>query len=232
MELKSQQLICFSYACSSQSDILLKRIKYSNKILLPPNILYELNKNSNEFNSPLFFKITNKENKLEEVCGVQEFTSPPGVVHVPYHIMEELGIKEGDNVDIELFIPSDGTYIKLRPHATEFINLSDPKAVLEKVLSKDYPVVKKGSTICINHEESNRIFYIDILETKPESIIKIINVDINVDFDEPLDYVPSEKPKPKLNTFLKKNDDDLKKEDAEKHDLKRFPGTGNRLGTK
>lgn len=229
MELNTKELICFSYACSSQSETLTERVKYSNKILLPPNILYELNKNSEEFKSPLFFKIINKENKLNEVCGVQEFTSPPGVIYVPYHIMEQLGISEGDNVNIELFMPSDGTYVKIRPHSTDFINLSDPKSVLEKVLSNDYPVIKEGSTICINYKELNKRYHIDIMETKPESIIKIINVDINVDFDEPLDYVPPEKPV-KLNNFLKKTNE--KKKSATDYDSNRFPGKGNRLGTK
>ena len=51
--------------------------------------------------------------------------------------MEQLGINAGNNVTIELFMPSDGTYVKIRPHSTDFINLSDPKSVLEKVLSEN-----------------------------------------------------------------------------------------------
>ena len=74
--------------------------------------------------------------------GIQEFSAPPGVVYIPYHVMEGLGIDQGDTVTIELTSPPDGSYIKLQPHKTEFINLYDPKAILEKVLSKDYPVVQ------------------------------------------------------------------------------------------
>ena len=33
----------------------------------------------------------------------------------------------------------------------------------------------------------NRVFYIDVVETKPAPVIKIINVNINVDFDKPLE---------------------------------------------
>ena len=30
---------------------------------------------------------------------------------------------------------------------------------------------------------------IDVVETKPADVIQILNVDLNVDFDKPLDYV-------------------------------------------
>ena len=60
MELNTQELICFSYTCSSQSEELIKRVKYSNKILLPPTILYKLNSNNDTFDHTLFFKIINK----------------------------------------------------------------------------------------------------------------------------------------------------------------------------
>ena len=76
----TSNLLCFSYACSSQSEELTSRVKYSNKILLPPSILYNINSNSNNndtFNDVLFFGIKNLENEMIQVCGVQEFSSPP-----------------------------------------------------------------------------------------------------------------------------------------------------------
>ncbi len=204
------QLTCFSYACSSQPEELTQRVKYSNKILLPPSILYQLNQTDN-MDQTLFFKVINKENNFGQVCGVQEFSSPPGVVHVPYHIMEGLGLKEGSVVNIELCTPPDGSYIKLQPHLTEFINLPDPKALLEKALSVNYPVVTEGHTITIHNEENNKVYHIDIVKTEPSPIIKIIDVNINVDFDPPLDYVPPPPP-------------------IEKYDTEKFPGNGYKLG--
>lgn len=200
------KLMCFSYACSSQPDELTQRIKYSNKILLPPNVLHQLQDNT----TTMFFKITNIENSFGQVCGVQEFTAPPGVVHAPYHIMEGLGLKEGSRVNIELSTPPDGSYIKLRPHKTEFIELSDPKALLEKALSVNYPAVTEGHTITVQDPETNKVYHIDIVKTEPSPIIKIIDVNINVDFEPPLDYVP---PPPVI-----------------KYDTERFPGKGHKLG--
>ena len=199
--------MCFSYACSSQSEELIQRVKYSNKILLPPSVLHQLQDNTNT----MFFKITNIENSFGQVCGVQEFTAPPGVVLVPYHILDGLGLSEGSTVNIDLSTPPDGSYIKLQPHKTEFIELPDPKALLEKALSVNYPVVTEGHTITIQNPENDKVYHIDIVKTEPSPIIKIIDVNINVDFEAPLDYVP---PPP-----------------IEKYDKERFPGKGHRLGS-
>ena len=219
-------LFCFSYACSAQSTELTQRVKHSNKILLPPSVLNTINE-QNLFSPPLFFQIKNQENQLSQVCGVQEFSAPPGMCHVPYHVMESLGIKEGSAIDLELATPVDGTYVKFRLHSSDFANISDPKALLEKVLSRDYPVITEGHTIAINYAEMNRVYYIDVVETKPAPVIKIINVNINVDFDTPLDYVePEEKlPEPVINNYVDvSNNEPI-------YDMARFPGRGHRLGT-
>lgn len=200
-------LMCFSYACSAQPDELIQRVKYSNKILLPQSVLHQLQDNT----TTMFFKITNINNTFGQVCGVQEFTAPPGVVLVPYHVMEGLGLKEGNNVQVELSTPPDGCYIKLQPHKTEFIELPDPKALLEKALSVNYPVVTEGHTITIQNPDTNKVYHVDIVKTEPASIIKIIDVNVNVDFDPPLDYVP-----PPI---------------VEKYDEERFPGKGHKLGS-
>ena len=209
-----QDLPCFSFMCSAQD---LTKLNHSNKILLPPSILHTLNENE-DLENVLFFKISNKELNFGIVCGVQEFSSPPGICHVPYHIMEHIGIKEGQEVEIEKVNLDQGTYIKLRPHKTAFINLSNPKEILEQIMSIDYPVVSQGQTIEIYYEEIK--YLIDIVETKPDGSISIINTDINIDFEEPLDYVepirePIQEP---IQTIAQ-------------HFVP-FAGQGNRLGSK
>ena len=133
----STELLAFSYACSSLSDNIKQLLKYSCKTVLPPTILHQLQKDNN-LTFPLFFNIKNKDSGFSRVCAVHEFTAPPGVVHAPYYILNELGIKEGDNIFVELVSLQRGTALTLRPHLTEFINLSNPKAILEKVMSRDY----------------------------------------------------------------------------------------------
>jgi len=211
------ELLCFSYACSSQNPEMIDSLKHSNKILLPESLLFELTKeNHDSLDNKMYFKVSHTETEYGEVCGVHEFSAPAGVVHLPYHIMNSCSIGEGVNVKIELVSPPKGDFVKLRLHnSKEFSKLSDPKAVLEKILSRDYPVVTQGQTIALNY--TDKVFMIDIVETQPTEIIEILNADINVDFDIALDYEEEHEQEDKMENY--------------KHDLRRFPGKGNRLGS-
>ena len=159
--------------------------------------MYALNEQKQLENGDImFFKVTNKELNFGQVCGVHEFSAPPAICHIPYHIMDNLAITEGSTVQIEKVCPVKGSFMKLRPHETAFINLFNPKAILEKIMSKDYPVVTEGQTIEIFYEELKKTFRIDIVKAEPAEIISIVNTDINVDFDTPRDYVEPKKTPP------------------------------------
>jgi len=227
-------LSCFSFTCSTQPEELTKRLRYSNKILLPPSVLYELNQQQDLSDNIMFFKVSNKEMQFGIVCGVHEFSAPPGICHVPFHIMDNIGIGESQQVEIEKVCPVQGTYMKLRPHKTAFINLHDPKSVLERIMSRDHPVVSQGQTIELYYEEMDCKYLIDIVETKPADIISIVNTDINIDFDQPLDYVeppyspPSETRQNKIisrETQLKSMQSSITKQFVP------FSGQGNKLGS-
>jgi len=215
---------CFSYACSSCDEELVNRLKHTNKLLLPQSVLYSLQNSIDNFESPLFFKLKNISNEFYQVCGVHEFSAPPGVIHAPYYVMNTLGIREGETINIELVNPPEGSFIKIRPHKTEFIELPNPKELLEKILSRDYQVLIEGHTIQLYDTNSDKVYEIDIVETKPASIIKIIDINLEVDFEQPLDYVePVKKVKDisqNVNDYSKMN-----------YDMNRFPGKGYILGS-
>lgn len=170
---------------------MIEKLRCSNKILLPESMLFEITKdNHDSLAQKLYFKVSNKETQYGEVCGVHEFSAPPGVVNLPYHIMESCSLEEGSTVQVDLLSPPKGNFMKIRLHnSKEFSKLSNPKVVLEKIMSRDYPVVTQGQTIALNYTDLNKVFMIDIVETRPSEIIEIINTDINVDFDKALDYV-------------------------------------------
>lgn len=220
----STDISCFSYACSSCGDELTNKLKHTNKLLLPQSVLYSLQEDEEEFESPLFFKLKNKSNEFYQVCGVHEFSAPPGVIHAPYYVMNTLGIREGETINIELVNPSEGSFIKIRPHKTEFIELTNPKAVMEQILSRDYQVLTEGHTIQLNHTDLGKVYEIDIVETRPSGIIKIVDVNLEVDFEQPLDYVEPVKEvkdiSQNVNDYSQLN-----------YDMNRFPGKGYTLGT-
>lgn len=178
------ELMCFSYACWASDVDKVKHLIHSNKILLPESILYSL-KSSEDLNFPLFFKIINKNTEFGCICGLEEFSSPPGVCHIPYHVMNNISVNEGENVQVVLMNIPEGTYAKFRFHESEFPNFEDSKKKFESIISKDYPVINQGQTLQIFY--NNKVHLVDVLETKPNEFINIINVNLNVDFDTPLD---------------------------------------------
>ena len=131
--------------------------------------------------------------------------------------------------------PHNGNFVKLRLHnSKEFTKLNDPKAVLETIMSRDYPVVTQGQTIALNYKDLDMVFMIDVVETQPAEIIEILNADINVDFDKALDYVEEEKPEVEEAWGEAKVRDVSTNLQNYKvnttYDLEKFPGKGRRLG--
>ena len=104
-------------------------------------------------------------------------------------------------------------------------------------MSLYYPVISKGDTISINYNSNT--YFIDITECKPSDTIQIINTDLNVDFDKPLDYKELEKIKEpeNLNNVVHANNtlNSIRNEQKEKFkkntEFVPFSGKGNRLGS-
>ena len=137
--------------------------------------------------------------------------------------MNTLGIREGETINIELVNPPEGSFIKIRPHKTEFIELPNPKELLEKILSRDYQVLKEGHTIQLYDTNSDKVYEIDIVETKPASIIKIIDINLEVDFEQPLDYVEPVKEVKDISENVSNY--------STNYNMTRFPGKGYMLGS-
>ena len=66
-------------------------------------------------------------------CGVLEFIAQEGMVYLPYWMMENMGLNEGDIMHLRSATLPKGKYVKLQPQTTDFIKISNPKAVLEQV---------------------------------------------------------------------------------------------------
>ena len=116
-----------------------------------------------------------------------EFVADEGVAYLPYWMMENLCLQEGEIAKIRSVSLPKGSFVKLQPHSKEFLDISNPRAVLETSL-RNFSCMTKGDTILVNY--NNKKFYIDVKETKPGDAISIIESDCEVDFMAPLDYVP------------------------------------------
>ncbi|XP_048235831.1 ubiquitin recognition factor in ER-associated degradation protein 1 isoform X2 [Ricinus communis] len=115
------------------------------------------------------------------------------VYSIHFQMMENMLLQEGDLVQLKNASLMKGTYVKLQPHTTDFLDISNPKAILETSL-RNYSCLTTGDTIMVAY--NNKKYYIDIVETKPSPAVSIIETDCEVDFAPPLDYKEPEKPSP------------------------------------
>lgn len=160
----------------------------SNSIILPSSALEKftsMKEGIGGSSNPVLFRILNINLNMYTHCGVLDFTAEEGVCYIPTNMFYRLCLNPGDNVNLRNIKLERGKFIKIQPHLTAFINLPKPKTILENAL-RTYFCVTQGDTIKV---EFNKKYYdIDIIECKPKNAILILNQDIEVDFEKPLDY--------------------------------------------
>lgn len=167
-----QDYLCFPVTSSVDKS----ELENGDKVILPPSALRRLA--SSDSGSPMLFELQNPATYCTAHCGVQEFTANEGTVLVPYWIMEDLLLEEGDIVRVKAVKLPKGTYVKIQPQQKGFLNVRDPEAVLKSILTK-FSCLTVGQSIVVAHDDKE--FTVDILETKPEAAICIIDTDCEVE---------------------------------------------------
>ncbi|KAJ4832130.1 hypothetical protein Tsubulata_038670 [Turnera subulata] len=162
---------------------------------------------------PMLFELRNPSLERATHCGVLEFVADEGLIYLPYWMMQNMLLQEGDIVQLKNASLGKGTYVKLQPHTKDFLDISNPKAILETSL-RNYSCLTTGDTIMVAY--NNKQYYIDIVETKPSYAISIIETDCEVDFAPPLDYKEPEKPAASSRSS-KRPAEVLKQMDADLH---------------
>ncbi|XP_065874222.1 uncharacterized protein [Euphorbia lathyris] len=182
-----------TYRCYPASFIEKPQIENGDKIIMPPSALDRLA--SLHIDYPMLFELRNDAAERVSHCGVLEFIAEEGMIYMPYWMMENLLLQEGDIVRLKSATLPKGTYVKLQPHTKDFLDISNPKAILETTL-RNYSCLTTGDSIMVAY--NNKKYYIDIIESKPSNAITIIETDCEVDFAPPLDYKEPERPAPRI----------------------------------
>ncbi|CAN6450444.1 unnamed protein product [Victoria cruziana] len=178
-----------TYRCYPVSFIDKPHLESGDKIIMPPSALDRLA--SLHIDYPMLFELHNPSTERISHCGVLEFTAEEGMIYMPYWMMQNMLLQEGDTVRVKNATLPKGTYVKLQPHTKDFLDISNPKAILETTL-RNFSCLTAGDSIMVSY--NNKKYYIDIIETKPSSAIGIIETDCEVDFALPLDYKEPERP--------------------------------------
>jgi len=167
-------------------------LEEGNKLLLPPSVLHNLSAYKMPY--PMMFSIQNTILGNSSNVGVLEFTALPGTCIVPTWLFEVLNLDEGVEVHLQLLLDiPKGRFVRIQPFKTEFIDLPDPRAILERQLTS-FVCLTEGDQISI--KVIDKFYQFNILEVKPKgshNCVCLIEADIEVEFAQPLDYEETSK---------------------------------------
>lgn len=93
--------------------------------------------------------------------------------------MTNLLLEEGGIIDLESISLPVAAYVKIQPQSVDFLDISNPKAVLERAL-RTFACLTVGDTIAINYNKKRYEF--NVLELKPANAVSIIECDMNVSY--------------------------------------------------
>ncbi|KAH3899620.1 related to Ubiquitin fusion degradation protein 1 [Saccharomycodes ludwigii] len=160
---------------------------YGGKIFLPPSALNKLSMLNVRY--PMLFELESPDSKRKTHSGVLEFIAEEGRVYLPNWMMDVLGVHTGSLLLISSTDLPLGNFVKLEPQSTDFLDISDPKAVLENSL-RNFSTLTMDDIIDIKY--NNKIYRIKVLEVKPENEshgICVLETDLVTDFAPPVGYV-------------------------------------------
>ena len=98
----------------------------------------------------MLFKIENQRKERTSHTGVLEFIADEGKVYLPGWMMRNLLLDEGDEITLTSTNLETATYAKFKSEQVEFLNITNPKAVLEKHL-RTFACLSKHDVISIDY---------------------------------------------------------------------------------
>mmetsp|Transcript_8597 Transcript_8597/g.15600 ORF Transcript_8597/g.15600 Transcript_8597/m.15600 type:complete len:388 (-) Transcript_8597:38-1201(-) len=173
-----EQYHCYSVAYADKPHL-----EGGDKIILPPSALDTLSRLLVEY--PMLFNLSSESGNSTH-SGVLEFSAPEGSCYIPYWVMQNLLIPEGGLLTVKNVSLPKASLIKLKPQHVDWLEISNPRAVLEHAL-RNFSCVTKGDTICIPYNDRN--YHLELKDVQPQDAACIIETDCNVDFEAPVGYV-------------------------------------------
>lgn len=184
---------CYSMAMAGKSNL-----DEGDKILLPPSALNTLSRMEVEY--PMLFELKNERLGRKTHCGVIEFIAEEGSCHLPRFMMQSLLVEEGSIIYIKNVSLKKASYVKFRATSVDFLEISNPRAVLEYTLRK-YTCVTVGDQVVLHH--LGKLHSFDVQEVRPDGAASIVETDVEIDFDEPIGFKESKYAKKESKEVVK-----------------------------
>ncbi|KAI5294226.1 ubiquitin fusion degradation protein [Ascosphaera acerosa] len=147
-------------------------LNHGGKVIMPPSALDRLTRLHITY--PMMFELVNGAQEKCTHAGVLEFIAEEGRIYLPQWI------KSTD-------LPP-GSFIKLQAQSPAFLDITDPKAVLEQSF-RNFSCLTTGDVFTFSYNDV--IYEMAVLETKPETqknAVSVLETDLEVDFAAPVGY--------------------------------------------
>ncbi|KAK0662659.1 Ubiquitin fusion degradation protein 1 [Lasiodiplodia hormozganensis] len=159
---------------------------HGGKVFMPPSALDKLTRLHITY--PMLFELINGAASKRTHAGVLEFTAEEGKIYLPYWLMQTLQLEPGDLIQVKSTDLPLGNFIKLQPQSPDFLEISDPKAVLEQAF-RNFSCLTLGDIFTFSYND--QVYSIAVLEVKPNQdshAICTLETDLSVDFAPPVGY--------------------------------------------
>lgn len=169
-------------------------LNHGGKVFLPASALDKLTRLHIAY--PMLFELINGAAEKTAHAGVLEFTAEEGKIYLPRWLMNTLLLQPGDLLQIKSTDLPPGTFIKLQAQSTDFLDISDPKAVLENAF-RNFSCLTLGDIFSFEYNDT--VYEVAVLEVKPDTGahgIYTMETDLSVDFAPPVGYVEPSTSKP------------------------------------
>ncbi|KAI4255657.1 MAG: hypothetical protein L6R42_006625 [Xanthoria sp. 1 TBL-2021] len=164
-----------------------ENVNHGGKVMMPPSALDKLTRLHITY--PMMFELINGAAEKVTHAGVLEFIAEEGKIYLPYWMMQTLLLDPGDLVQILSTDLPSGSFIKLQAQSTDFLDISDPKAVLENAF-RNFSCLTKGDVFTFAYNDQT--YEMAVLETKPgtakNGAVSVLETDLEVDFAPPVGY--------------------------------------------
>ncbi|KAK4250152.1 ubiquitin fusion degradation protein UFD1-domain-containing protein [Corynascus novoguineensis] len=166
-------------------------LNYGSKIFLPPSALDKVSRLHVQW--PIMLELINGATGKHTHAGVLEFVAEEGRAYIPQWMMQTLQLDVGDMIQVKTTSLELAKLVKLQPQSVNFLEITDPRAVLEKAF-RNFAALTKGDVF--NFEYNDEIYDMAVLDVKPETEkmgVSMIETDVSVDFAPPVGYVEPER---------------------------------------
>ena len=109
-------------------------------------------------------------------------------------MMQTLLLDVGDMIQIRTTSLELAKMVKLQPQSVNFLDITDPKAVLERAF-RNFASLTKGDVFSFEYNDT--VYDIAVLDVKPETEkmgVCMIETDVSVEFAPPVGYVEPSRP--------------------------------------